>query len=206
MAAPAQPRQHSEGSSTEAAELAQLLPLQGEWTEDDFLWLSGRTSRVVEYTDGWIEALPMPTDRHQTILLYLYALFSAFLQPHRGKVLVAPLRLRIRPRAFREPDLLLLVDGADPRRGDAFWEGADLVLEVVSPDDPQRDYATKRRDYALAAIPEYWIVDPQAETIMVLKLESGSYVEHGNFVRGAAAVSALLAGFEVDVGAVFDAR
>ena len=41
--------------------------------------------------------------------------------------------------------------------------GADLVMEVVSGgrEDRKRDLVTKRRDYARANIPEYWIVDPQ---------------------------------------------
>jgi Uma2 family endonuclease len=122
-----------------------------------------------------------------------------------GKVLVAPLRLRIRPRKFREPDLLLLCDAKDPRRQDRYWRGADLVLEVVSPERPEYDLIEKRRDYAELGIPEYWIVDPQAETITVLRLEGGAYGEHGVFGRGTVAESPLLPGLTVSVDAVFDA-
>ena len=43
---------------------------------------------------------------------------------------------------------MLLRDAADPRRQDRYWLGADLVAEVVSADDPERDYAEKRSDYA----------------------------------------------------------
>jgi Uma2 family endonuclease len=64
----------------------------------------------------------------------------------------------------------------------------------------------QRRDYAQAGIPEYWIVNPQTDTITVLRLEGTKYAEHGVFGRGAAATSALLANFEVDVDAVFDAN
>ena len=147
----------------------------------------------------------MPTDQHQTILLYLYQLFAALVQPIGGKVLVAALRLRLKTGKFREPDLLLLLAADDPRRGNAYWTGADLVLEVVSPDDPSRDLVKKRREYAQAGIPEYWIVNPQTETIAVLRLEGTKYMEHGEFGRGAAATSALLVGFVVSVDAVFDA-
>lgn len=51
----------------------------------------------------------------------------------------APLRLQIRPGKFHEPDLLLLRDAHDPCNQDAYWLGADLVVEIVSPDDPERD-------------------------------------------------------------------
>ena len=51
----------------------------------------------------------------------------------------AALRMRIRAGKFREPDLLLLLDRSDPRYQDRYWLGADLMVEVVSPDDPERD-------------------------------------------------------------------
>ena len=48
--------------------LCDLLPSQGNWSEEDYLWLTDCTSRLVEYTDGYLEVLPMPTDKHQSIL------------------------------------------------------------------------------------------------------------------------------------------
>ena len=83
--------------------------------------------------------------------------------------------------------------------------GADLVVEVVSPDDPARDLVDKRTDYAEAGIPEYWIVDPRDETIRVLTLRGGAYAEHGVYARGGSAPSPLLTGFAAAVSAVFDA-
>lgn len=185
--------------------LPEILPAQGEWTEEQYLWLTDDTNRLIEFTDGCLEVLPMPTDLHQTILLYLYERFHAFLRPVGGKVLVAALRLRIRAGKFREPDLLLLRDANDSRRQNRFWLGADLVLEVVSPDKPERDLVTKRGDYAEAGISEYWIVNLETETITVLRLAEGAYVEHGTYGRGTRATSALLEGFGVEVDAVFDA-
>ena len=79
------------------------------------------------------------------------------------------------------------------------------MVEVVSPDDPGRDLVEKRADYAEAGIAEYWIADPRDQTIRVLTLQDGAYVEHGVCVRGGAATSPLLAGFAVHVSAVFDA-
>jgi Uma2 family endonuclease len=107
---------------------------------------------------------------------------------------------------YREPDLLVLLDANDPRRQNASWLGADLVIEIVSPDDPRRDKVEKRIDYASAGIPEYWIVDPQEQTITVLKLEGREYAEHGVFRRGDTATSLLLEGFALEVSAVLDAR
>jgi Uma2 family endonuclease len=183
-----------------------LLPRQGQWSEEAYLWLTDHANRLIEFTDGYVEVLPMPTDDHQTIVATLYRMFVPYIQAIGGKVLFAPLRLRIRERRFREPDILLVRDAGDPRRQNRFWLGADLVIEIVSPDKPERDLVEKRDDYAEAQIPEYWIVDPRAETITVLRLAGDAYVEHGVFGRDAQATSVLLEGFGVPVGAVFDAR
>lgn len=183
-----------------------LAPLQGYWTVKQYLRLTDHTRHLVEFTAGRIEVLPMPTQQHQLILAFLYRAFYAFLQPLGGIVLFAALRLQIRPEKFREPDLLLLRHAADPRAQNRYWLGADLVVEIVSPDDPERDTLEKVADYAEAAIPEYWIVNPLTATITVLTLEHGSYVEHGVFGRGNRAASKLLAGFSISVDEALDAR
>src|SRR5713226_9165564 len=89
--------------------LEEILPRQGEWSEEEYLVLTDHRSRLVEFTDGFLEVLPMPTDRHQSILQFLFLAFLAFVQPRGGKVQFAALRLRIRPNKFREPDLSLVL-------------------------------------------------------------------------------------------------
>ena len=185
--------------------LRDILPPQGAWSESAYLWLTDHGNRLIEFTDGHVQELPMPTFEHQAVLLFLYGLFHGYLKRRGGVVMVAPLRMRIRAGKFREPDLLLLRDRADPRCRSPYWLGADLVAEVVSPDDPARDLVEKRVDYAEAGIAEYWIADPRAETIGVLTLQDGAYVEHGVYRRGTAARSPLLPGLVADVAACFDA-
>ena len=182
-----------------------LLPEQGDWSESGYLWLTDRTRHLVEYAAGEIEALPMPTAGHQWIVFFLGRRFFDWLSPQGGIALLAPLRVRLGDRKFREPDLLALLDRHDPRYGERYWHGADLILEVVSPDDPARDLVTKRREYAEAGIPEYWIVNPLDRTITVLALPDGAdrYAAHGVFVAGMVATSALLPGFAVVVDEVF---
>jgi Uma2 family endonuclease len=183
-----------------------LAPLQGRWTEEQYLLLTDQTNQLVEFTDGYVEVLPMPTDQHQVIVRFLFLALFQFLQPLGGEVLFAPLRVRIRADKFREPDILLVRDPADPRRQNRYWLGADLVAEVVSPDNPERDTVDKRADYAEAGIPEYWIVNPEQRTVTVLTLASDDYAEHGVFRPGETATSALLAGFSVSVEALLSGR
>lgn len=183
-----------------------LGALQGLWTEQQYIRLGEQTSRLIEFTDGVLEVLSMPTSKHQLIIGFLYRMLYSLLEQRGGIVAFAPLPLQLRPGKYREPDVLLLLDRADPRFQDSFWLGADLVIEVVSPDDPKRDTQTKRREYAEAGIAEYWLVSPLDETITVLALQSQAYVEHGIFRRGEQASSVLLVDLAVAVADVFDAK
>ena len=205
-AAPREPASQEAASQAALdALLCDLLPRQGSWSDEGYLWLTDHGRRRVEFTDGRVEGLPVPTDVHQSVLLFLHALLRAWLRPRGGVVMVSGMRMRVREGKFREPDVLLLRDRSDPRRQNRYWLGADLVVEVVSPDDPDRDLVEKRADYAEAGIPEYWIADPRDETLTVLALRGEAYVEHGRYGRGEMAASALLEGFAAEVAAVFDA-
>ena len=197
--------EHAPGGTPLATLLCDVLPPQGAWSDDAYLWLTEHRRRLIEFTDGRLEELPPPTATHQAVLLFLYDLFSAYLRNRGGVVMVAPLRMRIRGGKFREPDLLLLRDRKDARYEDRYWLGADLVAEVVSPDDPDRDRVQKRADYAEAGVAEYWIVDPSDETILLLELADDAYHELGTYRRGDIAPSRQLEGFAAEVAAVFDA-
>jgi Uma2 family endonuclease len=182
--------------------------LQGTWTVEQYVRLTDHADRLLEFTDGELELLPMPTDKHQVIIAFLYRLLFPYMDKISGVILFAALRLHIRAGKFREPDLMLLLDANDPRRQNAYWLGADMVIEIVSADDPQRDTIVKRADYAEGRIPEYWIVNPTDETVTVLSLadEGQEYAGERVFRRGEVAISALLPDFSVQVSAIFDAR
>ena len=180
-----------------------LEPIQGLWTEEQYLTMTDHSHRLLEYAAGVVEVLPIPTPEQQKILAFLYRQFFVYLETLGGIVLFAPLRVRVHPRKFREPDLVILRDANDPRQEARYWVGVDMAVEVVSADDPERDTKVKRHDYAQASIPEYWIVNPRKATITVLVLEGKVYAEYGMFRRGDRALSKLLSGFSVDVDAVF---
>ena len=185
-----------------AWEIAHLFPAQGEWSVDDYLSLE--TNHLVEYANGHVEVLPMPSPRHQRIVFFLQRIIWEFISAARlGEVLSAPLPIELWPKKFREPDIIFITAEKLARQDQTHWREVDLVMEVVCPDNPQRDNKTKREEYARAGIPEYWIVDPQKQLITVLELQGKRYHEHGEFKSGQIATSVLLAGFELAVDEVF---
>ena len=208
MSAIKQPTEARRRPAAETAEpawdVALLFPNQGAWSVEEYLGLD--TNHLVEFSHGFIDVLPMPTQSHQLIVAFLYrGLLAVVTARNLGCVLTVPFRIQLWPGKFREPDVVFLSAEHADRRGEQYWEGADLVMEVVSQDNRDHDLVTKRREYARAGIPEYWIVDPQEEAITVLTLEGDTYAVHGEFERGAEATSVLLAGFTVAVDEVLDA-
>jgi Uma2 family endonuclease len=185
-------------------EIAHLFPNQGTWTEEEYLAIS--SNHLIEFADGILEVLPMPTEQHQVIVALLFQLLTAFVAPRSlGTALFAPLRIRVAEGKFREPDIVFLLAEHADRRGRRFWRGADLVMEVVSEDDPDRDLVVKRAEYAQAAIAEYWIVDPRDQSVLVLSLDAGAgeYRVAGRYTAGESASSVLLDGFSIPVSEVF---
>ena len=179
-----------------------LPPDQGHWSEEEYLSLD--TNRLIEYSHGQLEVLPMPTFSHQRLVAFLYRSLMGFIEERGlGVVMFAPLRIQLWSGKYREPDLVFMATEHADRLGEQYWRGADLVMEIVNPDDPQRETVTKRREYAQAGIPEYWIVDPADMSINVLTLRGREYALHGEFVSGETTTSILLDQFTVDVATVF---
>jgi len=71
---------------------------------------------------------------------------------------------------------------------------------------PECCLITKRLEYAQAAIPEYWIVDPRNAIIAVLRLAGTTYEVYGQFGADECAMSVIFPTLSIPVSAVFAAQ
>ncbi len=200
------------GALAEAIADHDLPPDGSPATEAAFLAQPGMP--LAEWVDGKLDYLPLPTPLHQTVGSHLYDGMRDYFRDRGRKVTLRFTGIPVRIPAYggndrrgRFPDVALLLDPEDPRETLTGWDGCDLIVEIVSPDNPRRDTDDKRLDYAAAGVPEYWIVDPrpQVRTISVLSLNDGAYRDAA-FAEGETAASVLLPGFTVDVAACLAAR
>ena len=200
----ADPRPSRRGEPT--WEVAAYFPTQGRWTEADYFALPD--TRMVELRHGCLEFLPVPTRMHQLLARYLFLLLHQYVEKHHlGETHFTGLNVRLEPNEIRVPDICFLGKArlGDPRQ---VQDLADLMIEVVSPgsENRERDLVHKRTDYARTGVAEYWIVDPETDTITVLTLPAGARGDvHGEFRPSQQATSVLLPGFTVDVAACFAA-
>ena len=192
-------------SSDGSNEILQLFPRQGEWREGDYFSLPG--NRMVELLDGYLEILPLPSLLHQFLARLMFLQLHEFVErSHLGIVMTAPTRVRVGDHRYREPDVLFVSAANFDRRQAQFWETVNLVVEVVSPDDPDRDLIDKRSDYASAGIGEYWIIDPARNTVeqYLRPGDATEFMPASKLLVGHTIKSTAIPGFEIPVEALFD--
>jgi Uma2 family endonuclease len=184
-----------------SAPILELFPGPGEWTEEDYFELSDR-GRLVELSEGNIEVLPLPTELHQLILMRLSAALFLFATENRlGAVRVAPLPVCLGPGKFREPDLIFMSAAHKDRIG-KYWGVPDLAVEILSESNALHDRKIKRAEYELAGVLEYWIVDPEAQTVEVIRFGKETRLLAGND----ALTSTLFPGWSYSLGKLFEAN
>jgi Uma2 family endonuclease len=194
-----------------AASDGRAWPIQGAWTYEDYLRLPEDGNRY-ELIRGFLYVTPPPIYDHQFVLWCLSQTLGRFVHERRlGIVLMAPFAVRLPARIGNpvEPDLVFLWAEQQPRSGDKFFQGAPaLVLEVLSPSTRRRDRTIKLDAYRDAGVPEYWLVDPEARTVVVhvLSEDRRRYTELCQGGEGDVVRSAVLSGLEVSVGEIFPPR
>ena len=155
----------------------------GEYTLDDYYALPDE--RRVELIDGVFYDMSAPAVIHQKILGELFILFRECTDAHEGEceVYLSPcdVRLDMDNKTMVQPDLLVICKEYD--LGAKRFEGApDLVLEILSPSTRSKDMLLKLYKYQNAGVKEYWIVDPDHETVLVYDFrEDNFYPEKYDF-------------------------
>jgi Uma2 family endonuclease len=194
--------------STAALPLRQW-PAPGEWTYEDYLAIPDDGNRYeVIYGELYLMS-PAPTPIHQLVSAELMYMLQTFIKKnHLGVVLGAPCDVILDPGGTPvEPDILFITRARTHIIAEKNILGApDMIMEILSPSNPEHDRITKFNLYQESGVKEYWIVDPQARTIEVLVLREGKYAQVGRFEGDAQARSDLLKDFQVALTEVFPAK
>lgn len=109
------------------------------------------------------------------------------------------------PRNDYEPDIVFfsrekaVTFGPDTLR----FPVPDFIVEILSPATAARDRGIKMTDYAAHGVAEYWIVDPEAETIEQHLLNGDTYPPAPRLHDGTLS-STVIPGFAIPVRSAFD--
>jgi len=120
-----------------------------------------------ELIDGELFMTPAPKPKHQKTVGRLYEELSRFVRQNSlGEVFVAPVDVLMDRYTVLQPDVLFIGAARLSIVGEDAIEGApDLVVEVLSPSTFYKDLRKKMTAYSQFGVQEYWIVDPETQTI-----------------------------------------
>jgi Uma2 family endonuclease len=131
-----------------------------------------------ELIDGEHYVTPTPIRKHQAIAGNLFGLIWSYLQENRlGRVFTAPFDVIFSDFDVVQPDVLYISrERAETIETTPWVRGApDLLVEIESPSTRKRDETIKRRLYKRFGVSEYWIVDPELDTIKAFRRINDRY-------------------------------
>ncbi len=166
--------------------------------------------RKMELDDGVLYIMPRPRIVHNFAQNEFYLHFASYRNRSDGlpiqvytDVIVA---LSLESRRLYAPDVTVILPGNPCVVNDRMVEGApDIVIEILS-SDRNRDLVRRRQVYAEAGIPHYWVGDLRQDTLTLLELQDGVYVERAILTAADTLTTPPLPGFAVPLAEIFRHR
>jgi Uma2 family endonuclease len=156
--------------------------------------------------DGELILSPSPNRRHQEIVARIFVAIFNFLKTHRiGEVYIAPLDVILSNWDAPQPDIIYVCEARKSILVPEGISGApDLCVEVLSPSSRRLDLGKKRALYARHGVKEYWIVDPEKNTVDVYHLDRDPASPVEKLDAGVTLKTDLLPGFSLSLREVFE--
>jgi Uncharacterized protein conserved in cyanobacteria len=148
---------------------------------EDYLNYKDDTDLKSELFNGELIQMTPASGWHSDIVDFIQEQFKIEIRRLTLDWVVRPGTVGVRTgiRKSRIPDILVMTETQHQMirtlSSAILEEPPLLVVEIVSPNNPDDDYRYKRSEYAALGISEYWIIDPQALKISILTLVSGLY-------------------------------
>lgn len=161
--------------------------------------------RKAEFINGDIVVHSPTTTRHTLVRMHLSRLLSTYVGIRRLGIVLDEKILIALTRNDYEPDVLFY--GSEKanniKPAQLIFPPPDFIAEVLSETSAARDRGVKFRDYAAHGVAEYWLLDPETETLEQYELDQNAYALRLKATMGVAR-SFAVDGFEILVRALFD--
>lgn len=182
-------------------------PPQGEWTFADYVEFIPDEGERYEIIEGCISMMAAPTPTHQQIVKNVTFELELLVRGGNanGTVFVSPIDVVMGEVTTPvQPDVCFIAAENDKTiierthiRGIP-----DLMVEVMS-SDRQRDRVRKFNAYSKVGVAEYWLIDPDAQTVEVFVLRGAVFVPLGKFKGKDAVRSEVVSGWSVSAETLF---
>jgi len=152
-----------------------------------------------EIVDGEHYMSAAPATKHQKVSRKLhFQLYAQIELTKNGEVYCAPTDVELSDHDIVQPDIVIVLSEQLAIITPQKIHGVPaLVIEILSPSNRRYDQILKLEMYQRTGVPEYWIVDTEAETVHQFVLVAGRYSEVGIFSDKIS--GATIAGVEVNL-------
>ncbi len=152
-------------------------PRSTKLTYEDYLLFPDDGKRH-ELIDGDHFVTPSPNTKHQRVSRNLLTALASFVRKHGvGEVFDAPYDVVLAEDNVVQPDLVFVSRARSTIVTEANVQGApDLTVEILSDATRKKDELTKRKLYERFGVQEYWILDPDLESVKVFRKENEGFL------------------------------
>jgi len=177
---------------------------QKRYTYADYLNIDDE--KRYEIHEGELILVPAPATRHQKISWKIEYIIGGFIEENNlGDIFDAPTDVVFAEDVVLQPDILFISkERGNIIKPQAVMGPPDLVIEIASPSTSSYDTVKKRELYQRYGVKEFWLVFPEENSIEVMTLEEGYYVEFASAKGSGKVKSKLLEGLSVDLADVFE--
>ncbi len=176
---------------------------------EEFMEIYEKSDLRMEFINGEIVLLASPSVIHQEISGDLYMIFKEFLKDKKCKVYYAPFDVHFFKVGFKEPDvmqpdLLIACDTEEKVNEKGRYMGTPaLVVEILSQSTRSKDMVDKLNTYMISGVKEFWIIDPNNESILIYSFKEYEISEFTAFKKDEIARSFNFEGLEVKCSEIF---
>ncbi|CAG1771424.1 hypothetical protein BAC3_01806 [uncultured bacterium] len=130
-----------------------------------------------EIIDGDLFMVPSPNESHQRMLVILTSIFLNHVKRNKlGSVYCAPFDVFFSEEDIVQPDIIFIShENKKIITKDNIKGVPGLIVEIFSPSTFKRDIGIKKKLYARHDVQEYWVVDPEHETVEVFLLRGKEF-------------------------------
>ena len=168
--------------------------------------LTWNLDEMVELIKGKIYKMNSPMRLHQKISGALFFKLYQFLEGKSCEVYDAPFDVRLPVKGKKnhqintvvQPDICVI---CDPSKLDAAgcMGAPDLVVEILSKGNNRKELIYKYEVYEESGVLEYWVIQPEEQTLIIYTLIDGKFVPSRLFTTGDVVTSTCLPGFQLDL-------
>lgn len=174
-----------------------------DFTKEDYMALP--ENAPYELLNGKLHYMPSPFRKHQIVSMNLSAALHFHVKKNKlGQVLAAPMDVHFGKKNIVQPDIIFV---SNNRKSilKKFVEGApDFLVEILSYGTKDKDFGEKKALYGKKGVLEYWVIDPDTETVEVFKKNKSVLISDKKYQQKDTIKSIIIKGFQMEVSDIFE--